>query len=179
TGDQLNTEYDFSFGSGFLAHVVEKWEQEAQQLTNTKVRLVIPRIGIVLGKEGGLLKKTLPLFKLGLGGKIASGKQTMSFIHIDDLVQAFLFFIKNGKIEGSYNMVAPTIVSNSAFTRILSKILRLPAFFTVPAFALRLLYGKASQIMIKGEKVKPVRLLEDGFQFKYKTIDSALSAIIR
>lgn len=174
-GHELLTEESTQTGHSFLTHVVQQWEREALKLNNSTTRLVIARIGVVIGQGGGLLKKTLPLFKLGLGGKIASGKQTLSFIHVDDILRAFQFFIESRESKGIYNLVAPGFTSNAEFTRVLAKVVKRPAIFTVPAFALKLLYGKAAQIMINGEKVYPERLLKEGFEFKFPTIESALN----
>lgn len=178
SGAKVHNENSKETGIGFLSDVVKQWEKEANKLTNQKVRLVIPRIGVVLGKGGGLLKKTLPLFRLGLGGKIARGKQALSFIHIDDIVNAFRFFIENKNTKGIYNLVAPNWVSNSEFTKELGQHLKRPVLLPVPTFALKLLYGKAAEIMINGEKVFPKHLLDDGFEFKYPTIKSALKELI-
>lgn len=177
-GEKVMTETDYELGEGFLSKVVLQWEHEVDQLNSSNTRLVIMRIGVVLGLEGGLLKQTMPLFKRGLGGKIASGKQAMSFIHIDDLVAAVQFFIENKDTQGIYNMVAPHLTTNAEFTRVLAKTLKRPALFFVPAFALKLLYGKAAQIMINGEKVYPKRLLEEGFVFRFPEIEVALSNLI-
>lgn len=167
-----------AIGNGFLSEVVVQWEKEAMELTNRYVRLVIPRIGVVLGKGGGMLKKILPLFKMGLGGVIASGKQGVSFIHIDDLVRAFMFFIENKDTAGIYNLTAPEITSNRELTKTLADILKRPAIVPVPAFALKLLYGKAATIMINGEKVYPGRLLANGFKFSFSNIETALNDLI-
>jgi uncharacterized protein len=165
-------------GDSFLSEVVGKWEQEARELTNYATRLVIMRIGVVLGKEGGLIAKVLPLFRLGLGGRIGNGNQTLSFIHIDDIVNAVQFFIENKNSTGTYNLVAPNITTNELFTRVLAKKLKRKAVLPVPAFALKLLYGQAAQIMIKGENVYPAHLLADGFRFKYPNIGSAIEAVL-
>ena len=176
--DKLFDEQSSEKGSGFLANVVEQWENEARELVNDTIRLVIARIGVVIGKDGGLIKKTLPLFKMGLGGKIASGNQALSFIHIDDIVNAIGFFIENQQASGIYNLVAPNISTNKQFTQIMGQLLNRPVFLPVPAFALKLIYGEAAWIMINGEKVFPTHLLNDEFSFQYPTIDSALKAML-
>ncbi len=173
-GNIVHTEESNAIGNGFLPEVVMKWEKEAMELTNRYVRLVIPRIGVVLGKDGGLLKKILPLFKLGLGGKVASGKQSVSFIHIDDLIYAFKFFIENKNSAGIYNLTAPRISTNTELTKAMGKVLYRPTILPVPAFALKFLYGKAASIMIHGEKVYPKNLLNAGYQFSFPDIESAL-----
>lgn len=177
-GADVLTEDSSLTGDGFLSQVVKNWEAAARNLKTQNTRLVIARIGVVIGLNGGLLKKTLPLFKLGLGGKIASGKQALSFIHIDDIVRAFQFFIEHSKTRGVYNLVAPNLTTNAEFTRTLSKALKRPAIIPVPAFALKVLYGKASHIMINGEKVYPKKLVDDGFQFSHPTIESAIQKVV-
>jgi uncharacterized protein len=176
--DQIFDEQNSEKGSGFLASVVEQWENETSDLVNGNIRLIIARIGVVLGKDGGLIKKTLPLFKLGLGGKIASGNQSLSFIHINDIVKAINFFIQNQETSGIYNLVAPNISTNKQFTQIMGHLLNRPTFLTVPAFALKLIYGEAAKIMINGEKVAPSHLIKDGFSFEFPTIGSALKDIL-
>lgn len=177
TGVELLDENSSKRGNSFLSEVVEKWENEANKLQQLNTRLVIMRIGIVLGKNGGLLKKTLPLFKIGLGGKIASGNQAFSFIHINDLVKAVHFFIENENTNGIYNIVAPQITNNAHFTKALGKAMKRPAVIPVPAFALKILFGKAAQIMINGERVYPSRLIDSGFSFNFPNIESAVKAI--
>lgn len=177
-GEKVMTENDYETGEGFLSQVVQQWEYEANQLNNSITRLVNMRIGVVLGLEGGLLRQILPLFKRGLGGTIASGRQAMSFVHIDDLVAAVQFFIENKHTKGIYNMVAPHWVSNQYFTKTLLQGLNKPGIFTIPAWALRILYGAAANIMINGEKVYPERLLNEGFEFNFPTIESALDDLI-
>ncbi len=171
-------EQSANFGSDFLAIVCKAWEKEAEPLIDLNVRLCTIRIGMVLGSTGGSIKTMLPLFKLGLGGKIGSGKQPFSFIHIDDVCRAIEFLILNDKCKGVYNFVAPNSVTNELFTNALSKELHRPAIFTVPSFVLKLIFGKASDLIIDGVMVKPAHLLKDGFQFKYPDIGSALDNIL-
>jgi uncharacterized protein len=174
TGEKMLSESDDEIGDSFLSEVVKAWESAALQLSNPNVRLVIPRIGIVLHKNGGMLKKVLPLFKLGIGGKIASGNQRMSFVQLSDLLSAFRYFIQHDELQGVFNLVTPHPVTNKVFTRTLSKRLHRPAFVPVPAFALYLLFGKAARIMVNGEYVVPTNLLKAGFIFEYPDIDTAL-----
>jgi hypothetical protein len=139
--------------------------------------VVITRFGIVLGKEGGALKKILPLFRLGLGGKIASGKQGFSWIHVYDVIHAMEFIIENPKLSGEFNFTAPNVVDNSKFTVILAKMLRKRAFLTVPSFALRLLFGEGAIAVTGGQFAFPKRLVEEGFQFSYPDLKGALDDI--
>ena len=171
-------EQSSNLGSGFLASVCEAWEKETEPLRDLDLRLCTIRIGMVLGKNGGSLKTMLPLFKMGLGGKIGSGKQPFPFIHIEDVCKAIEFLILNDKCTGIYNFVAPNPVTNKLFTQALSKKLHRPAIFTVPGFMLKLIFGKASEMLIEGAIIKPSHLLKDGFQFKYPDVESALDNII-
>jgi uncharacterized protein len=171
-------EYSNSKGSGFLAEVVSKWEAEADELVNPSVRLVKARLGVVLSLNGGMLSTILPIFRLGLGGIIGSGKQITSFIHIDDLLNALLFFIKNEKTSGLYNLVSPNPISNREFTKILAKKLHRPALFRIPSFFLTIIYGKSSCIMLNGAKVYPQRLINQGFSIKYPTFEEAIDNLL-
>ena len=166
-----------NLGTGFLASVCKAWENETKPLYDLNVRLCIIRIGMVLGKTGGSLKTMLPLFKLGLGGKIGSGKQPFPFIHIQDVCKAIEFLILNDKSTGIYNLVAPDPITNELFTKVLSKKLHRPAIFTVPGFMLKFIFGKASEMLIEGANIKPSHLLKDGFRFKYPNVESALEYI--
>ena len=167
------------FGSDFLAYVCKAWEKETEPLNDLNVRLCTIRIGMVLGTTGGSLKTMLPMFRLGLGGKIGSGKQPFSFIHIEDFCHAIEFLILNNKCSGVYNFVAPNPITNELLTKALSEKLHRPAIFTVPAFMLKLIFGKASCLIIDGVTVKPAHLLNDGFQFKYPDIVSSLEDILK
>jgi len=171
-------EYNSFEGSGFLAEVVSKWEAEADELINPAVRLVICRLGVVLGKKGGMLNVIIPIFKLGFGGVIGSGKQLTSFIHIDDLLEAYMLFIKNKKTCGLFNLVTPNPITNNEFTRILAKKVHRPALFVVPTFVLKISYGKASCIMLNGANVYPKQLLSAGFSFKYPTFEEAITEVL-
>ena len=165
-------------GNNFLSRVVAEWEQQAWGLSNPNVRLIIVRTGIVLGLNGGMVPRLLPLFKWGLGGRIASGKQRMSFIHIDDLVSAFHFFIENTATSGVYNLVAPIASTNAQFTSELAKLLKRQAPFAIPGFILKIAFGSMSEMLTKGEYVYPGRLLAEGFQFKFREMGPALQDLI-
>jgi uncharacterized protein (TIGR01777 family) len=171
-------EYSNSKGSGFLAEVVSRWEAEADELVNPSVRLVIIRLGVVLSRKGGMLKLILPIFRFGLGGIIGSGKQIITFIHIEDLLDALLFFFHNEKTSGLYNLVSPNPITNKEFTRILAKKIHRPALFRVPSFILTILYGQASCIMLNGAHVYPQRLINQGFTFKYPTFKEAIDNVL-
>ena len=172
-------EYSPSLGSDFLAMVCKAWEKETDPLQGTSVRLCKIRIGMVLGLPGGPLGKMLPLFKMGLGGKLGSGKQPFPFIHIHDLCSAIDHLIVSEKSSGVYNLVTPDSTDNSLFTKSLSGCLHRPALFVVPEFALKLVYGQAADMLTKGAEVKPARLLEEGFQFKFGDISTALADLVQ
>ncbi|MCL1051439.1 TIGR01777 family oxidoreductase [Shewanella abyssi] len=163
----------------FTHQVCQRWEQEAQKAASPATRVCIIRIGLVLGAQGGALAKMLPAFKLGLGGPIASGQQGMSWIHLNDLISLFEFLLINPHTSGIYNGCAPTPVSNKEFTKALGAALNRPACIPVPAFGLKLALGEMSTLLIDGQYVLPKRTLEDGFEFKYSTIDSALNALFK
>ncbi len=177
-GNRLITEDKPIYGTNFLSEVVKKWEAETNHLNNSLVRLVIPRIGIVLGNKGGIIKQMKPFFKLGLGGELASGKQKMAFIHIDDLVNAFRFFIEKQNTSGIYNMVSPTIVSNKEFTSQFAHALHRWVFLPIPSFVLKILFGESAEIMLKGEWVEPKRLLETNFEYQYPKLEEALKDLV-
>jgi len=140
-------------------------------------RVAVTRFGIVLGKDGGALTRMLPLFRLGLGGKIASGKQGFSWIHVYDLIHAIEFIIENPKLSGEFNLTAPDVVDNGKFTKVLSKTLGKPALFAVPAFALKLLFGEGSIAVAGGQFAFPKHLTDEGFYFSYPDLKSALDDI--
>jgi uncharacterized protein (TIGR01777 family) len=175
--DKMQTESNFSIADDYLSEICNAWELEAKNvLPNT--RLAIIRLGIVLGKEGGALTRMLPLFKLGLGGKIASGKQGFSWIHTEDLKNAILFIIANKQISGEFNFTAPEVTDNSKFTKVLAKVLKRPAFFSVPAFALKLLFGEGAIAVAGGQFAVPEHLLKEGFKFTFPELEQALLDIV-
>lgn len=169
----IHTEESGSYSEGFIYEVISSWEKEAEKLKDHTVHHTIIRIGIVLARNAGLLKKILPFFKVGLGGKIGSGNQWMSFIHIDDLVRAIKFII-SAKITGIVNITAPEYITNKEFTRILAGLMNRPAYIPVPAFLIKMLYGEGSGIIISSHRVLPAKLQKSGFEFKYPDINGAL-----
>jgi len=161
-------------GDGFLAGVVARWEEAAKR-ADAFARVVILRIGVVLGPDGGALDKMRLPFRLGLGGRIAGGRQWMSWIDRHDLISMILWAVANGSVHGIYNATAPEPVRNRDFTRALGKALHRPAIFPAPAPALRLLLGEmASEMLIGGQRVLPVRATSEGFRFEYPSLDASL-----
>jgi len=162
-------------GEGFLADVCREWEQAASAVEEMGTRLVVLRFGMVLTVAGGALRRLLPPFRLGLGGRIGGGRQYMSWIAMDDLLEAILFSISTPALHGALNAVAPGSVTNLEFTRVLAKVLRKPACIPVPAFAVRLAFGEmGEQVLLASTRVEPVRLLAAGFRFQYTDLESAL-----
>jgi uncharacterized protein len=177
--DKLHDEFSKALGTDFLASVCKAWEDETVVLKEMDLRICTVRIGIVLGTTGGSFHKMLPLFKAGLGGKIGSGKQPFSFIHIFDFCRAIEHLIKSEKSSGIYNLVGPEPTTNELFTNSLAYNLNRPAFFAVPEFALKLVYGEATQMLTKGAKAVPARLQDEGFQFQFPDISSAVADLVK
>jgi len=176
-GDEILTESSDP-GDDFLARVVRDWEHAARLATALGVRVVNVRIGIVLG-NGGALKKMIPPFRFGLGGRIGSGKQWMSWIHVDDLVNLILFAIAKSSVSGPLNGTAPHPVTNAEFTKELASVLHRPAIFPVPVFGLKLLFGEMAQAILASQRVIPKAALEAGYQFKHPNLNSSLADIFR
>lgn len=174
-GDRKNEHLDeFSqVGRGFLPDVCRVWEEETRKAPKD-IRLAIIRVGIVLGADSGALKQMLPIFRLGLGGPLGNGSQWMSWIHIEDLVQMYIFALEGKNVEGVLNGVAPEAVQNKEFTKALSKALGRPAFFPAPAIGIKLAFGEMSSIIFSSQKVFPKKALEFGFRFKFSKIHDAL-----
>lgn len=171
------TENDATFASNYLAELCNAWEKEA--LTASQAgRITIFRISVVLGKNGGALKKMMLPFRFGLGGRIGSGRQGFSWCHIDDVLAAFSFIIEH-KEAGIFNLAAPGHTDNKGFTKALAHALRRPAFIPLPAWILKLLYGGGSIALTEGQRVSPEHLLESGFTFKYPKLEDALDEIIK
>jgi uncharacterized protein (TIGR01777 family) len=176
-GDEVLTEQS-SAGDDFLADVCQKWESEAARATDAGIRVVSPRISIVLGTGGGALAQMLLPFRLGLGGRLARGHQWMPWIHIDDLVESLLFMASNPDLSGPVNAAAPQAVTNRQFTKTLGRVLKRPTIFPVPRFMLRLLIGQFSEILVASSRVAPDRLLESNFNFNYSELEPALRHLL-
>jgi uncharacterized protein (TIGR01777 family) len=178
-GDEALTEASGP-GKGFLAETSIEWEAAAQPARDAGIRVVNLRIGVVLAPYGGALKAMLPAFRLGLGGKLGSGRQWMSWIALDDLLRVIEFAIAHGDISGAINAVAPTPVTNSDFSRTLARTLKRPAFFGVPEFLARMAPGgMADEALLSSERVIPDRLLRSGFQFQHSELEEALRSILK
>jgi uncharacterized protein (TIGR01777 family) len=173
-GDEVLTE-DSPPGADFLGKLTVAWEQAAQAAEQFGVRVVTLRIGVVLGRGGGALAQMLPPFRLGVGGRLGTGEQWMSWIALDDLVSLVEFAIATTALSGPVNAVAPNPVTNTVFTRELAAALHRPAILALPALALRILFGEMSQILLGGQRVLPQAALRAGFQFRFADLGQALA----
>lgn len=161
----------------FLAQVCVAWEREAMEAQSLGCRVVRTRIGVVLG-PGGALAKMAPIFRLGLGGRLGSGKQWMPWIHREDLVRLLLFAMQQESLEGAVNATSPAPVRNADFTHAFAQALHRPALFSVPEFALRLAVGEMAAILLASQKVLPRAAQAAGFEFAFQDIRQALQDVI-
>ncbi len=175
-GDEEVTE-DSPVGNDFLARTCQEWEAEAMKAESLGVRVVRIRIGIVLEKKGGALAKMLPPFQLGLGGPLGSGRQWMSWIHLDDLTELIGFALEKKTVQGPLNATAPAPVTMKEFSRSLGKALHRPAFFPVPETLVKILLGEMSDVLLKGQRVMPKKSLKEGFIFRFPKLDNAFKDI--
>ncbi len=166
-------------GEGFIADTCRAWEAEASAASEAGIRVVHLRFGVVLAAEGGALGRMLPVFRLGLGGNLGSGRQWMSWIALNDVVRAIFYILDAGALRGPLNIIAPNPVTNAEFTRALGRSLHRPAMIPVPRFALRLAFGEmADEVLLASTRAVPDRLLQAGFTFELPNLDSALKAIL-
>ena len=162
-------------GDGFLSEVTAAWEQAAEPARAAGIRVAHARLGPVLSAEAGMLKRLLPVFRIGAGGVVGSGRQSISWIGLADAVGALHFLLDHGHAHGPFNVVAPQPATNREFTRSLAAVLRRPAFAPVPGIAIRLLFGEmGDQLILKGKAVVPARLTELGFRWREPTLEGAL-----
>ena len=162
----------------FAQQLCKQWEAAAEAVKQHGVRLCILRTGLVIGRDGGFVKRMLLPFKLGLGGRLGDGQQWMSWIHKEDLITIIETLLSTAELEGIFNATAPQPVTNAEFSACLAKNLHRPAIFPVPAIVLKLLLGEMSELLLGGQKVLPERLVEQEFPFQYESLDSALKAIL-
>ncbi len=164
-------------GTGFLADVAVEWEAAADPARAAGIRVVHPRLGIVLNRNGGALERMVPIFSLGAGGRLASGTQYMSWVSLTDVVGGLRHLLTQPAVSGPVNMTAPNPVTNAEFTDALASALNRPAFAMVPAFAIKLAFGQMGmEALVAGQRVMPERLLASGFQFSHPRIEDALQA---
>lgn len=165
-------------GNDFLASACVEWENAARQAGAAGVRVVIVRVGVVLDREGGALKKMLLPFKMFMGGPTGSGKQWLSWIHHEDLVGMILLALDDARAAGPMNGVAPNPVTNKNFARALGRALHRPAFMPTPAFGLRLMLGQVASVITSGQRVLPRNALDLGYVFKFPDLDAALQNVL-
>ncbi|WP_206484315.1 TIGR01777 family oxidoreductase [Thalassotalea sp. G2M2-11] len=179
---QIITESFTDYHPEFSHQLCQQWEQLALSASNNNnnnqqhTRVCLLRTGIVLNKGFGALKQMLPAFKLGLGGPMANGEQIMSWIDIEDMVNAIIFIIEHPQLYGAINMTAPTPVSNKEFSQTLAQTLHRPCLVKLPKWLLQLLFGEMADLLIYGQHVVPQKLLDAGFTFKHNTLASSLAA---
>jgi uncharacterized protein (TIGR01777 family) len=178
TGD-LAVDENASLGEGFLSDVVFNWEYAAQRVRNNNIRVVHPRTGLVMSKRGGLLRKVLPLFRLGLGGKLGNGKQFWSYISLEDEIRAIFKLIDDVRLTGGVNLTNPNPVTNLEFTKALSSVVNKPAFFNVPSIALKIALGEFSVEALGSSRVLPSKLKAAGFKFNQSDILSTLNSALK
>jgi uncharacterized protein (TIGR01777 family) len=167
-GDQWN----------FLSSVCLEWESEAKKAEAGGTRVVLVRIGVVLGRDGGALEKMLPPFRAGFGGPIGKGDQVLSWIHIDDLCALLIRAVEDGDWKGPFNATAPHALTNKAFSRVLGRVLHRPALFPTPAFVLKLMLGEVAGLLTTGQNVVTKRALAAGFEFRYAELEPALRNLL-
>jgi uncharacterized protein (TIGR01777 family) len=177
-GDEILTETSAP-GDGFLADVCVEWEKATQLATEKGIRVVNTRFGIILSAEGGALAKMLTPFRMGIGGKVGTGKQWMSWIALDDVVEGLIYVLTNESLRGPVNFVAPNPVTNAEFTKTMGGVLSRPTLFPVPAFAVRIAFGEmADALLLSSQRVAPTRLKEAGYRFSYSELKQALSHVL-
>jgi uncharacterized protein (TIGR01777 family) len=178
-GEEILTEQSAP-GNEFLSEVTVGWEEACEALRRAGSRVVNLRFGVILSASGGALAKMLPVFKTGLGGRVGNGKQWMSWVSIEDVVNVILAALERPDFAGPINVVSPNAVRNEEFTNVLGKVLRKPTVLPVPGFALRILFGElADALLLTSQRVAPERLQTLGYQFQFSNIDNALvSALI-
>jgi uncharacterized protein (TIGR01777 family) len=165
-------------GEGYLADLCVGWEQALKEAGVNGVRTLIVRVGVVLGRGGMAWDRLRLIFSLGLGGRLASGKQWMSWIHIADLVEGMIFCLENERVSGVVNGVSPEPLRNEEFTKQLAAALKRPAIFAVPGWALRLLLGEFGTFLTGGQRVYPRALQSGGYEFRHATLQSALKELL-
>ena len=177
-GDEVLTE-DSGSGTDFMAGLARDWEAAALRATEFRTRVALVRFGMILAKDGGALPRMMTPFKFGVGGRIGSGKQWMSWIALEDVAGVILFALQNRDVRGPLNVVAPAPVTNNEFTKVLANAIHRPAILPVPAFALKLALGEmADALLLASQRVAPQRLLANGFRFSNHTLEQAVRSVL-
>jgi uncharacterized protein len=174
---QTHTEQTYTVNNDFIGDLCVEWEKQANKAQEIGVRTVVVRLGVVLGKDGGVVKKLSSLFKLGLGATILPAHKPFPWIHIEDVCDSVSHFIENAHSSGVYNLCANPNTNQKHFARAFAKAVKRPLLFVVPAFALKILYGKGAEIITNNPKVESVRLAQTGYNLTYNSIDEALGQI--
>lgn len=179
-GDRADEQLDESSaaGQGFLSEVCVDWEREAERAAESSVRVALVRIGVVLSQQGGALEKMLPPFKLGLGGRLGSGRQWFPWIHLDDIVGILRHALLTPAVRGPINGVAPGIVTNAEFTKELANVLQRTVFLPVPELALQIMMGEMAAVVLASQRVQPREARVTGYQFIYPQLRLALAALL-
>lgn len=181
-GDQgdLELDEDSSVGdNGFGQHLCREWESAATVAANLGIRVCLLRTGLVVGRQGGFLQQMLLPFRLGLGGRIGTGRQWMSWVHLDDHIRMTQLLLDSPAAVGAYNVTSPNPVTNAEFTKILAKELHRPAMIPVPASLLKLVAGEMSELLLGSQRVLPRKALAQGFKFNFETLEPALRNVLR
>lgn len=176
-GDEIIDEDFDSPNDEFSHQLCERWEFLARKAESEHTRVCIIRTGIVITRRGGALMKMVPPFKFGLGGPMGSGKQYMSWIHLEDMLDGLIHIIDNIECKGVYNFTAPNPVTNAEFSKTLASVLHRPSLLPMPSFALRVIMGEAADLLLYGQRVIPKRLQESGYQFHYPELEHALECL--
>jgi uncharacterized protein (TIGR01777 family) len=176
--DDRPLDEDAPAGEDFLAEVVTAWEHEAL-VASRQLRVVLPRTGVVLTKQGGALAKMLPFFRLGVGGPVAGGRQYIPWIHLEDVVGVVLWCLAHEHAEGPLNLTAPSPVTNAEFSKALGKVLGRPAILPVPGLALRALYGEMAEVITTGQRAVPAKLEQSGYEFGFPRLEPALRDVLK
>lgn len=166
-------------GAGFLAELARQWEAATKPASDAGVRTVLPRVSVVLAKEGGALPQLLPSFKMGMGGKIGNGKQYWPWITLEDIVGVLRFAMDNEQLSGPVNVCAPQQTTNKEFTKAIGRVLKRPTFFPLPSVAVTLLLGEMGQeALLTSTRADPVKLKQAGYQFRHPEIEEALRSVL-
>ncbi|MCP4595576.1 TIGR01777 family oxidoreductase [Neptuniibacter sp.] len=173
-GQKLGESADFT--PGFTHDLCNDWEKAALSAESSGVRVCLIRTGVVLGHGGALSKMYYP-FKMGLGGPVGSGKQWMSWIHIDDEVEVIEMLLTHSQLSGVFNLTSPNAATNGAFSKTLGRVMHRPAILPMPAYAMKLLLGEGAELLLEGQRVYPEKLLQVGYKFKYPDLEEALASI--
>lgn len=176
--DLVHEDGSEAYGTSYLALLTKEWENEAKKAENLGIRTVICRLGVVLGKDGGAIKEIKSTFKIGLGAIPGDGKQSFSWIHMDDVVSVLTESITNEKMSGTYNLVAPESVTMKTFMKTFGKTIGRPVWLNVPESILKIRYGEGAESLLKGSFVVPSRLEKSSYSFKYDNLYDALKSVV-